>query len=160
MLWELKYVFSDEADGANWENAPVSPPHRWSTPQFPRSKTRRWSPTAVWSCPHGCPPRSPPRSSWGSCSGPSCSGCTFGWNARTSASSAPSPRVPSAAPARRRRRPRRGGRWRWTAPAAGTSRCPRLSDRSRSSSRFDMPLCCCCHRGEAALTDLWHGALE
>lgn len=103
----------------------VAPSHQSLTPQFPRSKKRRWSPTEVGSCRHGYLQRSPLRSSWGSCSGLSYSGCTSGWNARTSAPSAPSPLAPWAAPAPRRRRRHTGDRWRWTAPAAGTARYPR-----------------------------------
>lgn len=128
----------------------VSPSHQWLTPRFPRSKTPRWSPTEVWSYPPGFPPRSPPHSSSGSSSSLSYSGCTSGRNARTSAPSAPWPPAPSAAPAPRRRRPRRGGRRRWRAPAAGTARYPRSRVRSCSSSRSYMPLCCSCLRAAAA----------
>lgn len=139
---------------------PASSSHRWLTPQFLRSKKRPWSPIEVWSRPRGSPPRSPPRSSSGSYSTLSYSGCTSGWNVRTSAPSAPSLLSPLGVPAQRRRRPRTGDRQRWTAPAAGTARYPRLSDRSRSSSRSCMPLCRRCLRGAAAVRDPLHGALE
>lgn len=138
----------------------ISSSHQWLTPQFPRSKKRRWSPIEVWWCPHGSPLRSPPHNSWGSYSSLSYSGYTSGWNARTSAPSAPSLLALLAAPAPRRRRPRTRDRWWWTMPTAGTSRYPRLLDRSRSSSCPYMPLFCYCHRGAAAVRDLWHGGLE
>lgn len=139
---------------------PTSSSHRWLTPQFLRSKKRPWSPIEVWSRPRGSPPRSPPRSSSGSYSALSYSGCTSGWNVRTSAPSAPSLLSPLGVPAQRRRRPRTGDRQWWTAPAAGTARYPRLSDRSRSSSRSCMPLCRRCLRGAAAVRGPLHGALE